>query len=213
LPTIVFRRAESEDSLKLSALDQFLSPAGYKRQRGRGRIAKFMAMKFYVICGWILLACGVAQAQSRLEAVDVSEFCDLVRKADSYHEKTVRIKTTYVVGSESSIVADPDCMGISGEGAVWVKFDSYFKYWSKSEVVKRFDQLLHATPKKADGSTVPVTARGLEVVFVGKFETHRRFGHLNSYSHQLTVYAIEAVKPISWMVNGEKYFTTWPDTP
>jgi hypothetical protein len=162
----------------------------------------FLAASVFLV---LLAAVNVAgQTRADLSVAATVDFCDLVRHAQDYDQKIIRVKTFYIVGFEGSIFNKLDCH----DKDVWVEFDPSVKMNTNSKVLKRFKRLANAAPVKTHGGGIDWPTRMVEVVAVGRFDGMRRkrkvanitlnegYGHLGGFDLQFTVLAIEDVKAL-----------------
>lgn len=166
-----------------------------------------MRNKRIIVAVMLLTAmCLSTKAQERKvsEEVPTISYCDLVREPSLNDQKIVRVKVTYIVGFEGSIMYDLSC----GREDSWVKFDPVVETSSDSKVLKRFWRLANAKPERTHGGGINYPIRRVEVVWVGRFEGIKPtqkigertfsfgFGHLNAFDYQFNVQRIEQVNSV-----------------
>ena len=145
------------------------------------------------------------QEKKTPEDIPTVAYCDLVREPASYDQKIVRVKVTYVVGFEASIMYDLTC----SRKDTWVRFESVSETATNRSVLQKFRRLSDATPERTRDGGINYPTRRVEVVWLGRFEGVKPaqkigeqtfslgFGHQNYYDYQFNVQRIEKVNPIS----------------
>jgi hypothetical protein len=99
-------------------------------------------------------------------------YCDLVRNPTDFNEKIIRVRGAYRVGFEWSELYCSNCSERSDR--TWIEFSD--ELCPKSKEIKG-DRIAN-------------------VVFVGKFQTGRLYGHENGYRHQLVVTCVESAQTV-----------------
>ncbi len=107
------------------------------------------------------------------------EFCELLQKAKDYKGKEVRVRALYRSDFEESSLHSPQCYLPT---FVWAKFDPTLRACDGRGALKRLG-------KKKWGTSV-------DVVFIGRLEAERSYGHMDMYPMQFVVTCVEAVKPL-----------------
>jgi hypothetical protein len=107
------------------------------------------------------------------------EFCELMQKAKDYKGKEVRVRALYRSDFEESSLHSPQCYLPM---FVWVKFDATLRACASRGAMKRLG-------KKKWGTSV-------DVVFIGRLEADRSYGHMDMYPMQFVVTCVEEVKPL-----------------
>ena len=151
---------------------------------------------------FVLMMAG-ATNQVRGEAPTVA-YCDLVTNAASYDQKLVRVKVTYIVGFEASVMYDLACRTKDA----WVDFDPVVEPSTDRKIMKRFRKLANAKPEITRGGGINYVERRVEVVWVGRFRGIKPtqtignrsysfgFGHLNAFDYQFDVQRIGSVRTV-----------------
>ena len=161
---------------------------------------------FIAILSLLTMAAQDAKAQilKRPQDIPTIAYCDLVRDPTSYNQKIVRVKVTYIVGFEGSIMYDLAC----GRKDTWVRFEPTSETATNQKVLKKFRRLADASPERTRGSGINYPVRRVEVVWVGRFQGIKPaqrvgertyssgFGHLNGFDYQFNVQRIEGVRAI-----------------
>lgn len=126
------------------------------------------------------------------------DYCDLLRNADSYDRKLIRVKAIYSSHFEMSALRDTRCT--RDFLWTWVDFDDKNPTCTKQEVVRSFEAAVASkSPEKIEKDLDKA-----EVVFVGLFEVAPHlevrntiptngYGHMGMYKFRLTVNCIEEV--------------------
>jgi hypothetical protein len=107
------------------------------------------------------------------------EFCELLQKAKDYKGKEVRVRALYRSNFEESSLHSPQCYLPM---FVWVKFEPTLRVCDDSGAMKWLG-------KKKWGTSV-------DVVFIGRLEADRSYGHMDMYPMQFVITCVEAVKPL-----------------
>jgi len=107
------------------------------------------------------------------------KFCELMRYPETYNERTVKVRATWVYGFEWLYLHCLDC-----EGRVWL---------DTSELDGQFENLFKHIPKYAAIVNVDVE---------GVFQAGGSFGHLNGYKYQLRAHTISNPAVISTGMKG-----------
>jgi hypothetical protein len=139
------------------------------------------------------------QSPEQSEPINVT-YCDLLRNANSYDGRLIRIKAIYYAHFEMSSLRDPNCPVAHG---TWVDFGKEFRSCTKPEVLKTFEEAMVAKQSERLESDLDKA----EVVFVGQFEVTRfleikhgipvnGFGHMGMYQFRLNVNCIEEARVI-----------------
>ena len=106
-------------------------------------------------------------------------YCDLMRSAEQYKGKLVRVSAVYRYGFEWSELY---CLECENAARTWVDFDESFQSSTKSSLRKKIG---YHGPQ---GRTVMVT-------FVGKFE-YGTYGHMGAYAYRLLINRLEKAEVI-----------------
>lgn len=105
-----------------------------------------MRRKQVIVISFLLAAMSQfvrGQEMKTPEDIPTVEYCDLVREPTSYDQKIVRVKVTYVVGFEASIMYDLTC----GRRNTWVRFEPMSETATSRSVLQKFRRLADATPE------------------------------------------------------------------
>jgi len=146
-----------------------------------------------------VLGCVSASGPSAYSDALVVDFSSLVDSPATYDQEIVRVRGTYTVGFEASVLRETE-----RGPQIWVELDSTYPKSTDPKVLRAFRKLLH----RREGSEF--LDRSARVVVVGRFhgvkptvEFRGRtltngFGHLNAYDFKLTVLAVEVAKWSPW---------------
>ncbi len=146
-----------------------------------------------------LMGCASASAPSAVTSAHPVEFSELVAKPEAYDQAIVRVRGTYTVGFEASVLRET-----RNGPQIWVELDPAYGDRTDPRVLKVFRGLLR---RREGNGFEPRSAR---VVFVGRFHgvkpTQRfqgrtltgGFGHLGSYDTKITVLAVEEARWVPW---------------
>lgn len=127
---------------------------------------------------FLVLISGSSAAQNPEQAAPTVSYCDLLRNSDLYNFKLVRVRALYETDFELSIINAPECWILK----TWVDFDDNWEQRSSWRLRRAINGIRWRVP--------------LDVVFVGKFESNGRYGHMDMYGHRLTVFKVEAVEQL-----------------
>lgn len=134
----------------------------------------------HISCTLLLTFSGdpaVMRERAVASNIPTVEYCDLIRHAEDYDQKQIRIKAVYRVGYEWSEIYCPDCF--NQKERTWVEFDDDFESCTNSAIAKQVK----------DGE------RTLSVTIVGVFHSSsRNYGHMGSYRFEFVVKCIESAK-------------------
>jgi hypothetical protein len=166
-----------------------------------------MKVKRILPAALLLIVAGLtceAQETKIAEGIPTVAYCDLIREPAMYDQKVVRVKVTYIVGFEASVMYDLAC----GRKDTWVEFDPASETSTNPKVLKRFRRMANAQAERTRGGGINYPTRRVEVVWVGRFQGIKRtqtfggqsrsfgFGHLNGFDYQFNVQRIEEVKAV-----------------
>jgi hypothetical protein len=172
-----------------------------------GVYGETMRRNLVIAISFLLLAMSQfarGQEKKTLEDTPNVAYCDLIREPTAYDQKIVRVKVTYIVGFEASIMYDLTCGGKN----TWVRFEPVSETATNRSVQKKFQRLTDATPERTSDGGINFPYRRVEVVWLGRFEGVKPaqkigeqtfslgFGHLNGFDYQFNVQRIEEVKAI-----------------
>ena len=101
-------------------------------------------------------------------------YCDLVRNAERYNGKLIRVSAIYRYGFEWSELY---CLECGNEAKTWVDFDESFASSTKSGVRKKIGD--HG-----------FKGRTVRVIMVGRFDVGG-YGHMGAYRSRLLVSRLE----------------------
>lgn len=127
--------------------------------------------------------CAVTRSQTKADGggTDVAatvSFCELVRNADRFHEKVVRVKVIYEKGFEKSYLYDPECR--SNTSQMWVNYHKSFVQDGDSEEARK-NRMISGFGRWS-------------VTVVGRFVRAKgpgRFGHLGCCRYEIGLVRIE----------------------
>jgi hypothetical protein len=127
-------------------------------------------------------ACAVTRSEGSThndkDEIPTVTACQLLQKADRFHEKVVRISAVHEKGFEKSYLYDPECRSLQSQ--MWVSLDKSFVQEGDSEEAEKNRTI-------SGFGTWFVTA-------VGRFRRAKgpeRFGHLGCCRYQLDLIRIE----------------------
>jgi len=142
-------------------------------------ISIFLAVIVGVIQSAQANAAAGAGVNSKAPEPLTVKFCELLRKAEDYKGKEVRVRALYRTDFEESSLHSPYCYA---PWLVWVKFDPTMRGCDNRGAMKRLN-------KHQWGTSV-------DVVFIGRLETEGSYGHMDMYPMQFAVSYVEEVKPL-----------------
>ncbi len=129
-----------------------------------------------------------ATAVQGYQAVD---FCDLVRHADQYNGKTVKVTATYAGGLEGASFSDDACKKSETESEAQVTANAKFT-GSSSETAEAFKKLSKFLDKnKTHQAEVTMIA-----VFTDEFSSNRIKGGADFSRYTLQVKRLLAIEPV-----------------
>jgi hypothetical protein len=104
-------------------------------------------------------------------------YCDLLEHPEKFKNQMIRVQAIYEADFEKSVITSPSCP-LPFPLMIWVEFDSHWE---------------SRTPRRARKTVLEVKWRlPLDVVFIGKFMTDGRYGHMDMYPLLTEVYKVEA---------------------
>lgn len=102
-------------------------------------------------------------------------YCDLLEHATKFRNQIIRVEAIYETDFERSVITSPSCP--TPVPMTWVTFNGQWESRTTPSVRKTVAKAKWRVP--------------LDVVFVGKFETDGRCGHMDMYPLSLEVYKVE----------------------
>ena len=127
-----------------------------------------------IVRTWIAVFVGTVLLTSTASPQPTVKFCELMRDAEKYNEKLVKVRATWIYGFEWSYLHCIDC-----DIRVWL---------NTSDLDEQSEKTLKHTPKGAGIVNVDVE---------GIFQTGGRYGHMDAYSAQLTAHTIANLAVLS----------------
>jgi hypothetical protein len=118
---------------------------------------------------------GAATNQTVANAQTVA-YCDLLEHSEKFKNQMIRVRATYETDFEKSVITSPSCP--TPLPMTWVTFDDHWE--------SRTTRGLRKTVSQAKWRV------SLDVVFIGKFKTDGRYGHMDMYPLSIEVYKVEA---------------------
>ena len=132
---------------------------------------------------------GLVHLREQLHIAPTVEYCELTRHDENYDGKVIRVRGVYITDFEASTISSPACdvPFSSFVGQTWVDFDAAFDKLTDRKLRKKLENSKWRT--------------GLDVVFVGRFESTSRdgtrgFGHQDMYGARLVVMSVEQVQSL-----------------
>ncbi|HET9130714.1 MAG TPA: hypothetical protein VFO86_07200, partial [Terriglobia bacterium] len=127
--------------------------------------------------------------KQELRAAPTVDYCELNRHKENYDGKIVRVRGVYWTDFEESTLASPFCDApfMSSILRTWIEHAPEFDKLTD----RKWRRKLHSTKWRT----------GLDVVFVGRFESTRHdrihgFGHLDGYSARIVVMSAELAQSL-----------------
>jgi hypothetical protein len=102
-------------------------------------------------------------------------YCDLLAHSEKFKNQMIRVQATYETDFEKSVITSPSCP--TPLPMTWVTFDGHWE--------SRTTRSVRKTVSKAKWRV------HLDVVFIGKFKTDGRYGHMGMYPLSIEVYKVE----------------------
>jgi hypothetical protein len=127
---------------------------------------------------------SIQKLRAQIRSAPTLTYCDLLDNRDQYNGKLVRVRGIYKAGFENPDLSSPECdLGVLDSGITFAPEFEKLAARNWRNKLRRLDP------------------QGLDVVFVGRFETSmnngkRSFGHLDMYSYNLVVLTAENVQPL-----------------
>jgi hypothetical protein len=103
-------------------------------------------------------------------------YCDLLEHSGKFKNQTIRVQAIYETDFEKSVITSPSCP--TPLPMIWVTFDGHWESRTTRSIRKTVSKAKWHGP--------------LDVVFVGKFKTDGRYGHMDMYPLSIEVYKVEA---------------------
>ena len=89
----------------------------------------------------------------------------------------IRVHAIYERDFEKSVITSPSCP-LPFPLMIWVEFDGHWESRTTRRVRKTVSEAKWRVP--------------LDVVFIGKFKTNGRYGHMDMYPLSIEIYKVEA---------------------
>ena len=105
-------------------------------------------------------------------------YCDLLAQSERFNGQTIRVQAVYETDFEESVITSPSCP--TPLPMIWVTFEGQWESRTKRSVRKAVTKAKWRVP--------------LDVVFVGKFKTDGKYGHMDMYPLSFEVYQVEAAR-------------------
>lgn len=102
-------------------------------------------------------------------------YCELLRHPGKFTNQTVRVRAVYETDFEKSVIVSPSCS--TPVPMMWVTFDEHWESRSGRQARKTVSRAKWRAP--------------LDVVFVGRFKTDGRYGHMDMFPLEIEVYKVE----------------------
>ncbi|MGH9818877.1 MAG: hypothetical protein ACRD43_01810 [Pyrinomonadaceae bacterium] len=139
-----------------------------------------MAFRILLILSFIVL--GIVPTFSQeAEVLPSLSYNELISRQKDYEGKRVRVSGYWRIFFEENFLYDPLEPNFHKNGA-WVEFGG------EEDICKGSRKKLREIGKDYMGD--------LSVVFIGKLQTGRRFGHENGYQYQFVVDCVEKIKKL-----------------
>lgn len=103
-------------------------------------------------------------------------YCDLLEHSEKFKDQMIRVRALYETDFEKSVITSSSCP--TPLPMTWVTFDDHWESRTARRVRKTVSQANWHAP--------------LDVVFIGKFKTDGRYGHMDRYPTSIEVYKVEA---------------------
>jgi hypothetical protein len=132
----------------------------------------------------IFLIAGRMQAQTpatnavlnqTVASAQAVAYCDLLGHTEDFNNKMIRVRAIYEIDFEKSVITSPSCL--TPLPMTWITFDGDWESRTTRSVRKKVSKLKWGVP--------------LDIVFVGKFMTDGRYGHMDMYPLSVEVYKAE----------------------
>jgi hypothetical protein len=148
-----------------------------------------------VIVTFLLLQTGASANECPPSAVGIqpaptAKLCDILGSSKDYDGKRVVVFATYRVDFEASELY---CLSCSELGGVWIEFDSLE---GGAKAAKILDRLFSKRAGTANG------------IFTGVFHSGRHYGHLGSWSNELSVDSVRSLELIDRVGTAPKALGT-----
>ncbi len=131
------------------------------------------------------LEAGTIQSQSNgtgtptkqlVASTQTVTYCQLLEHSDKFKNQVIRVRATYETDFEKSVITSISCP--TPIPMIWVDFDDHWESRTTRSVRKAVSRAKWRIP--------------LDVVFIGKFKTDGRYGHMDMYPLAIEVYKVEA---------------------
>lgn len=103
-------------------------------------------------------------------------YCDLLEHSEKFKNQMIRVRANYETDFEESVITSPSCP--TRVPMIWITFDAHWESRTTRSVRKTVSAAKWRVP--------------LDVVFVGKFKTDGRYGHIDMFPLSIEVYKVEA---------------------
>jgi len=117
-----------------------------------------------------------AATNQTVSSAPTGAYCDLLGHSEKFKNQMVWVQAIYETDFEKSVITSPSCPTLLP--MTWVTFDGHWESRTTCSV-----WITVSEPKWR----VP-----LNVVFIGKFKTEGRYGHMDMYPLSIEVYKVEA---------------------
>jgi hypothetical protein len=107
-------------------------------------------------------------------------YCDLLEHSEKFKNHVIRVQGIYETDFEKSVITSASCP--TPLPMVWADFDEHWESRTTRSVRKMVSNVKWREP--------------LDAVFIGKFKTDGRYGHMDMYPLSLEVYKVEAATPL-----------------
>jgi hypothetical protein len=103
-------------------------------------------------------------------------YCELVERSEKFKNQVIRVQAEYETDFEKSVITSASCP--TPVPMIWVGFDDHWESRTTRSVRKAVSNVKWRIP--------------LDVVFIGRFKTDGRYGHMDMYPLSIEVYKVEA---------------------